>query len=93
MSSQDRAITGKQAHILNGLNDGPLTIRELMQTITGSHTKDQVQSSLRRMENREFVRRLDRVTSHIFRMSAYKWELTAHGRKMLDKYWESAGVV
>lgn len=69
-------LTSKQADILSRLMTGPKTVSvltaDLIDLFGNYWTKDSVHSSLRRMEDRELVRRVDDYPT--------KWELTSHGR-------------
>lgn len=73
-------LTDGQLRILRALDDGPLTTRSLVEATwtrrgVNTATRDSVHSSMRRLENRELVRRVGGRPA--------KWELTGSGRRAI----------
>jgi hypothetical protein len=73
-------LTADQLALLRILDDGPLTTSQIIDATwiregTGHFSFDRVHASMRRLENRELVRRV------YFRPN--RWELTAGGRKAI----------
>jgi DNA-binding HxlR family transcriptional regulator len=67
-------LTGMQRQALNALRDGPLKTGEIAVKIP-YETWDSVHGRMRRLEDREFVRRIG---------YPMRWELTAAGREAID---------
>lgn len=73
-------LTISQLSMLQRLQEGPLSTREIAEGTwrragAGTFSYDEVHSSLRRLENRELVRRIQE--------RPFRWELTGTGRKAI----------
>lgn len=73
-------LTDGQMRILKALDGGPLTTRSLVEATwtrlgVNTATRDSIHSAMRRLEDRELVRRIGGRPA--------KWELTGTGRKAI----------
>lgn len=76
-------LTVGQKRILSVIVDGPINIKDLAYILNlrypdSLYTYDQTHASLRRMEDRNLVRRVED--------NPIQWELTKLGRKALNEY-------
>ena len=72
-------MTETQAAVLTQLQNRPKKAPQLMEAL--GLTKDQIQGRLRRLEDRQWVRRVQ-----LYRDEPIEWELTRQGREALSGY-------